>query len=218
MATHHIYCISGLAADFRIFSQLKVKDAILHPIEWQMPEEGESLPSFAAKLARQILHEDPVLLGVSFGGMLATEISKLIPVKKVIIVSSGKHRRELPRYMRLAGRLGLHKVVPYHWVTRWRWLNRFIFDARSRSEELMLKRMMLAETQVTFIRRSVHMILTWQGNDKPVSVVHIHGRRDRLLLPGPVKADHWINEGGHFMIWNMADRVSAIIEKELDAG
>ncbi len=211
----HIYCLSGLGADFRIFSKLKLNDAVLHPINWQMPAPGDSLQSFAQKLSAQILHPQPVVLGVSFGGMLATEIAGFLPLKKAIIVSSCKLRSELPAYMRAAGRVGLHKALPYWAVTQNRHLNRFIFDARSREEELYLKRMMLAETNVQFIRRSVNMILNWQNKSRPASLVHIHGDRDKLLLPGTVHPDYWVKNGGHFMIWNMADAISEILNYEL---
>lgn len=210
-----VYCLSGLGADFRIFSNLKVEGALLHPIKWQMPEPTDTMSSFAAKLLTQVTHEDPVFLGVSFGGMLATEMAKIFPAKKTIIVSSCKLRAELPVYMRAAGRVGLHKAMPYWAVTQSRHLNRFIFDLKSRQEELYLKRMMLADTQVQFIRRSVNMILNWKNTERPASLVHIHGDSDKLLLPGTVHPDYWIKNGGHFMIWNMAGQVSEIINREL---
>lgn len=210
-----IYCLSGLGADFRIFSNIRVEGATLYPITWQMPEPADTLSSFAAKLSKQIVHKDPLLLGVSFGGMLATEMAKIVPVKKTIIVSSCKLRAELPGYMRAAGRLGLHKVLPYWMVTQNRHLNRLIFDTRSREEELYLKRMMLSETSIEFIRRSVHMILIWQNAEQPSSLIHIHGNKDKLLLPGYVKPNYWIKDGGHFMIWNKAARISEIINREL---
>lgn len=212
---YHIYCISGLGADFRIFANLHIPHAVLHPIEWLMPEAGEALPAFAARLSHQIFHPNPILLGVSFGGMLATEISNLLPVQKTIIVSSAKSRPELPWYMRVAGRMRLHKVVPYWLVAHNKALNRFIFDTRSKAEELYLKKIMLQQTDSLFIRRSVDMILRWQRTSPPDNIIHIHGQTDKLLLPGQVRATHWIPQGGHFMVWNMAAQVSAIIHSEL---
>lgn len=211
----HIYCIAGLGADFRIFANLRLHNVELHPIEWLMPEPGETLAAFAGRLSQQIQHPNPILLGVSFGGMLATEISRQLPVHKTIIVSSCKARRELPAYMRAAGRLRLHKVIPYWWVTQSKVLNRFIFDTRSNAEDLYLKKMMLQQTHVLFIRRCVDMILGWQQNSNADHVVHIHGSHDKLLLPGTVNATHWIEGGGHFMIWNMAAEISRLINSEI---
>jgi pimeloyl-ACP methyl ester carboxylesterase len=215
MGDVHIYCISGLGADFRIFSKLRINGAILHPITWQIPEAGETLPAFARRLSQQIHHENPVLLGVSFGGMISTEISKILPVQKTIIISSCKIRNELPYYLRVAGNAGLHKVVPYWLVTKNKYLNRFIFDTQSREEELYLKRMMLADTNMTFMKRSVNMILNWQNREYPKNIVHIHGEKDKLLLPSSVRPDYWVPDGGHFMIWNMADKIGNIIQSEI---
>jgi pimeloyl-ACP methyl ester carboxylesterase len=211
----HIYCISGLGADFRIFSKLEIPGAILHPIGWEMPKSHEDLGNYARRLSLQIKHPNPLLLGVSFGGMLSTEMAKVIAVEKAIIVSSCKGHRELPVYLRTAGKIGLHKALPYWMVTQNRFLSRFIFDTRSRAEELYLKQMMLKDTQALFIKRAVNMILHWKNDIYPTSLIHIHGDSDRLLFPGSVRADYWIKDGGHFMIWNMADKISEIIQKEI---
>lgn len=212
---HHIYCISGLGADFRIFQKLQIADAEMHPIEWTIPEPGETLPEFAKRLSAQIQHEDPILLGVSFGGMLATEISKVKKVKATFVVSSCKRRSELPAYLRLAGKLRLHQVVPYWLATKSRRLNRFIFDPRSKAEELYLKQLMLKHSNPVFLQRAVHMILTWQNAAVPGGIIHIHGRKDKLLTPKNVQANFWINDGGHFMIWNKAPEISRCIAEML---
>jgi pimeloyl-ACP methyl ester carboxylesterase len=217
MELHHIYCISGLGADFRIFSKIAIENSVLHPITWQMPEKGEDIPHFAERLSGQIKHDNASLLGVSFGGMLATEISKIRPVRNTIVVSSAKCRNELPMYMRAAGNLKLHKVAPYWLVTRSKYLSRFIFDVRSLDEELYLKQMMLKDTDLTFLQRAVDMILRWQSHEYPDRIVHIHGDKDKLLFPGSVKANYLVKDGGHFMIWNMAGEISKIINKELNA-
>lgn len=215
MGDVHIYCISGLGADFRIFSKLRIKGAVLHPIHWEIPGRHATLPSFALELSKQIKHSNPVLLGVSYGGMLSTEIAKNVPVSRAIIVSSCKQRSELPLYMRVAGAAGLHKVLPYWLVTQNKFLNRLIFDTRSREEELYLKRLMLTGSNLTLIRRSVNMILHWQNEELPANLVHIHGEKDKLLLPFGIRADYWVPDGGHFMIWNKANDVSAIIQDEI---
>lgn len=213
---HHVYCISGLGADFRIFQQLTLHNTVLHPIEWVMPEVAETLPQYAARLATQIKHPKPVLLGVSFGGMLATEISRLIPVQQTIVVSSCKCREELPLWMRTAGTLQLHKLVPYWMVTQFSSLNKYIFDTQSKAEDLYIKQMMLKDTHHQFVKRAVHMILTWQGQAPAENIVHIHGKADKLLLPKKVQANYWLNNAGHFMIWNRAADVSQYIKAVLE--
>jgi pimeloyl-ACP methyl ester carboxylesterase len=221
---HHVYCISGLGADHRLFKKLKIENAELHFIHWELPDENDDMHSYALKLARQISHPEIILIGVSFGGMLATEINRFftqpnvadlpVTIKKTILVSSCKNRIEFPKLMLLAAKLRLHKAVPYNLVLRNNALNRFAFDLKSKEEELYLKRMMLRENDVRFIKRSIDIIFKWQS-DSPGNLVHIHGTGDRLLTPGNIKADHWIEGGGHFMVWNRAAEISNIINEIL---
>ena len=220
---HQIYCISGLGADKRIFDKLQIPNAQLHFIEWQLPGAHDSMQDYARLLAAQVKHENIVLMGVSFGGMLATEITRLsqagdlhFHITKTIIISSCKCRSELPVYLRMAGRLGLYKCMPLKQVLHMNRLNKFVFDLRSTSEELYLKRVMLRDSALELIRRSIRLILTWRGANPPQNILHIHGTSDRMLLPGSVKADHWIKGAGHFMIWNEAAVVSRLINAALN--
>ena len=226
---HHIYCISGLGADKRIFQKLRIENAQLHFIEWELPELHDTMHTYALRLARQIVHDNIILMGVSFGGMLATEINrhyinsrngnKAMPqetlneslvIKKTILISSCKTNAEFPSLMQLAGKMRLHKAMPYNLVLRNSVLNRFVFDLRSQDEELYLKRLMLQENNVALIKRSIHIILSWKAAP-PEQLVHIHGSADRLLTPGKIKADYWVKGGGHFMVWNKAEEISAIL-------
>lgn len=230
---HQVYCISGLGADHRIFQKLKIDNAQLHFIEWELPDEKDNMQSFALRLARQIKHPEITLIGVSYGGMLATEINRFynrakknhslhpdhpvnfpVNIKKTILISSCKSRNEFPRLMQLAAKFRLHKAVPYHFILRNKALNRFVFDLQSKQEELHLKRMMLKQHDVTLIKRSINIIFEWD-NEIPNELVHIHGTKDRLLTPVNVMADHWVKGGGHFMIYNRATEISGIINKIL---
>ncbi len=217
MAATRIYCISGLGADFRIFRQLRLPGYQLVPIEWLAIQKAESLPHYAGRLAAQIPEPEPLLLGVSFGGMLATELAAMLPHSRAFIISSCKCRTELPAWMRVAGRLHLHRVVPYQLAPRHAGLGRFIFDTRSTEEERYLKQIMLQQTHPHFIARAVHMILHWQRRQAPSNVFHVHGRTDRLLLPGRCQPHHWIDDGGHFMVWNKAVPISQLLLQALDA-
>src|SRR6185312_11284822 len=96
----HIYVISGFGADERVFSKLDFGDNDVHFIQWQVPEKDETLASYAERLAKEIVYPNPILIGLSFGGMMAIEIAKLIPIEKVILISSIRDRYELPLLMK----------------------------------------------------------------------------------------------------------------------
>jgi pimeloyl-ACP methyl ester carboxylesterase len=210
-----IYCLPGLGADFRIFQHVKVPDAELHPLPWLLPEHNESLPAFAKRMAAQIQDREPILLGVSFGGMLATEMSRVLKSRATIIVSSCRHSRELPPYFRAAGRLHLHRILPYRLVAHSRSFSRLLLDTRSTSEERWVKQIMLQHSQPALLQRAVHMILHWRYAPPPPGITHIHGRLDKLLPARYTHPDILIEDAGHFMIWNKADQISRHIHRLL---
>lgn len=215
---HHIYCISGLGADHRLFQNLQINNAELHPINWEIPAATDTMTSYALQLAKQIKHDKIILMGVSFGGMLATEITahlaqlgKRVEIEKTIVVSSCKSHLELPRLMRFAGKMRVHKLAPYNFILRNNSLNRIAFSMQSREEELYLKRQMLENSNIEYIKRAINIILSWKAGIIPANIVHIHGSKDRLLTPKNVKADYWIKDAGHFMVWNRADEINIIL-------
>lgn len=107
-----IYCISGLGADEMAFSKLRVTGYELKVIPWLIPEQNETIQQYAARMRADIKEEFPILMGLSFGGMICTEIAKQVPVKKLIIISSIKSSEELPTWMKAVAKLRLHKILP----------------------------------------------------------------------------------------------------------
>src|ERR1044071_3731439 len=97
-----IYCISGLGADEKIFAKLQLEGYELKHIPWLIPERTETIDAYARRMAASIKEDDPILIGVSFGGMIAIEIARQRPVQKLILISSIKCVAELPRWMRIA--------------------------------------------------------------------------------------------------------------------
>ena len=104
MEKKHIYFMPGLGANSKIFEYISLpKDQFeMHLLEWKIPvSEEESIEDYAKRMTGEIKHENPVLLGVSFGGVLVQEIAKIITVEKIILVSSIKSHHELPNRLKL---------------------------------------------------------------------------------------------------------------------
>jgi hypothetical protein len=93
----HIYLISGLGADERVFKHLDLSGYKATYIQWLKPEKHESITSYAERLCGQITTTKPILIGLSFGGIMAVEIAKCIDTEKIILISSIKTRKEIPR-------------------------------------------------------------------------------------------------------------------------
>ena len=98
----HVYLMPGLAASPLIFEYIKLPEEQfgMHWLEWIIPELDEPISAYAKRMTKQIKHENIVLLGVSFGGILVQEMSKHINLRKLIVVSSVKTKYELPKRMK----------------------------------------------------------------------------------------------------------------------
>lgn len=70
-----LYGISGLGADKRVFQYLSLDCEFIY-IDWVVPLKNEPIKSYAMRLAEVINTDEAYgILGISFGGLVATEIS-----------------------------------------------------------------------------------------------------------------------------------------------
>jgi pimeloyl-ACP methyl ester carboxylesterase len=210
-----IYCISGLGADEKIFTNLQLKGYELRHIPWLRPGKKEKIEEYANRMSKLIQHESPVLIGVSFGGMIAIEIARQMLLKKLIIVSSIKLVSEMPKWMRIAGKLYLNKLVPmrpYKFTEK-------IGNNRlgvSNNEEREMVNNYRRKTDPVYLEWAVHQILNWKNDWQPDHIIHIHGDKDKIFPVKKVKTQYIIKDGTHFMIYNRAAEISKVIDDELE--
>ena len=114
MSKIHVYFMPGMAASSSIFEriQLPTETFEMHLLEWVLPNKNESLKGYAKRMAENIIHENVILVGVSFGGILVQEMKPFVKTQKVIIISSVKSNAELPRGMKIAKTTKAYKLVP----------------------------------------------------------------------------------------------------------
>lgn len=208
----NIYIISGLGADERVFQRIDFQDYSPIFIQWIRPENKESISAYAKRLIEQIQDEKPILMGLSFGGMVAIEIAKQIETEKIILFSSTKTRFELPFYFRWIGFLKIHKLVPTRVLKCPNAFSYWIFGASSTFEKGILK-IILTETEANYLKWSVNQILNWKNEFIPLNTTHIHGTKDRILPIRFVKCDIHIKDGGHFMLLNKAEEINLLLKK-----
>ena len=110
-----IYFMPGLAASHKIFENLEfdLNRYTLHYLNWIAPKNSEEdISSYTYRLSAQIKKKNPVLIGVSFGGIIIQELANYVHPKKVIILSSVKHHDELPKRFKVAKLTKIYKVFP----------------------------------------------------------------------------------------------------------
>jgi pimeloyl-ACP methyl ester carboxylesterase len=209
-----IYCLSGLGADHRIFQNLDLPGYELVFVPWAGYEQRDDLQQYARKMSAQIEEEAPILTGVSFGGMLAAEIARIRPVKKVIVISSAKNASELPPanfFLRFLVRNGL---IP---VSLGKVPSRQIYDrfGVTTDVEKALLMSILQKTDNGFTKWALKAMLEWSTRDHMPHLFQLHGTVDKIISPQYIQPDHWIEGGTHFMIYQQAEEISALISSYL---
>ena len=214
--TKEIYCISGLGADQRIFSHLKISDVRLIHLPWLIPFSDESIEAYALRMKADIYGENPVLMGVSFGGMMAVEIAKYYTSATVILVSSIGGRQSLPWWMMVCGQLGLNRLMPVRPGKGIPWLENYYLGVET-PEDAQLVNEFRGKTDPHYLKWAVDRIVNWKNEWLPGQLYHLHGSRDRMFPIRRVKATHVVPGAGHFMVNNRAEEINVILEKLLNA-
>jgi pimeloyl-ACP methyl ester carboxylesterase len=208
-----LYAISGLGADERAFQLLNI-NAEIEYIDWLTPTPNETLKSYALRMADQIDTSEPfMLMGVSFGGMLSTEISKVHKPVKTILISSAETRKELPRILKLYGAVNASKWLPDFAYQVPRPLAAWFFG----TNEPEVLSVLLDDVDIDFVRWAVHAIATWDNKVPGHNIHKVYGQSDRILPSGGAKDATLIDKAQHLMIIDRADEVSAFIN-EIIAG
>lgn len=209
-----IYCFSGLGADGKIFRNVAEQGFNLVPVEWIPPLKNESIAGYADRMSATIEEESPVMLGVSFGGMMAIEIANRRPVRQVILISSVRSRDQLPTWMRWAGRLRLNRLLPTNSYKFTDKVDTNRIGAATEIERQMVRAYRRAADPLQ-IEWAIQQILNWNVRSCNVPLLHIHGDNDRIFPLKYVQPDHVIKGGTHMMIYNKAAEIAALVRSGL---
>src|SRR5579862_4896717 len=206
-----IYCISGLGADEKVFDKLKIHGVVLRYLRWLTPEKNETIENYSIRMSLQIEDENPVLMGVSFGGMMAIEIAKRKQIQKIILISSVKSQKELPAWMRFCGKLNLNFLMP---ARSPKWFDPIadIYLGVANADEKLLAKNFREAVSPVYLHWAVDKVIKWKNAIQPTNIFHIHGTLDKTFPIKNIQPTHVIKNGGNFMVMNRADEISAIIE------
>ncbi|HAD96208.1 MAG TPA: alpha/beta hydrolase [Cryomorphaceae bacterium] len=214
---HHARLIlfPGLGFDHRVFSKLDLGHYHIHPVNWQEPLPGETLRDYSLRLVKDvsISPENTLLIGHSFGGIVAQEIATALPVKHLILISSIKSRQENPRHFQMLHKLGLIPLFSQSLINL-----TFPFWAKSKDDtspeasELMMD--MVKQHSNTYLRWALEQLSKWPGPEKDLPITHLHGNRDLSFPVKRIREPVYIIPGGtHFMVYKEASKISEHIQR-----
>lgn len=213
-----IYMFPGLGADETIFRNLHLPGYNIKHIRWIKPLNDETIAEYAKRLRYQIdPGTTPVLFGLSFGGMMAQEMAKLIDPAMTIIVSSIKTMHEKPLQMKLAKRFRPHKFVPSLLAIEFDFWYPWAFGKTTKMEKSFIKKMAKG-IHPDFTDWASDAAINWDNTETVSNLVHIHGDKDNLFPICYIKNQDFIlvKGGTHFMVYNRADEVANIVLEKLE--
>ncbi len=203
----NIYAIPGLGADERVFQYLIVTPKIV-VLKWIEFGKNETLKSYAQRMVKQIDQTQPfALLGVSFGAMLAVEMSLITRPVCTVLISSVEVASELPKTYKWVGRTQLIPNLPLFLFKPPKWLITWLFGATNRK----LLAAILDDTEPKLVRWALQKITTWKNTKRLANCLKINGRNDKLFPPANHSDQVIIDGGHHFMIVDKAASVSDAI-------
>lgn len=203
-----LYAISGLGADKRVFQNLTL-DCELVSIDWIEPKRNESIAEYSLRLSQKIdTTEKFGIIGVSFGGLVAVEMSKKLNPALTILISSAETSNELRTIYRIFGKSKLVNLIPTKFFDPPRGIAHWIFGAKDKQ----LLSQILDDTDLNFAKWAVKELVNWKNEEKLTNpILKIGGTHDKLI---PAKGNtKLIERGGHFMIVDRADEVSEVINE-----
>ena len=210
-----VYCISGLGADARVFEYLDLPGYTLYHLPWLVPTRKESLAGYAGRMAAGIHHPEPIVMGLSFGGIMAIEIAKHLPVRRVWLVSTVKQRSEMPGYMRFGKYLPLHKLAmlfnPHRWLGPLENYNLGVENEEERKLVADYRR----SVDPRYLHWAIDALINWDAPAPPGNTYHVHGGNDRIFPVQLARPDAALPGAGHFMVHNRADEVSRLLLADL---
>lgn len=213
-----VYFMPGLAASSTIFENIKLPEEEFEIVllEWVVPLDKESLEDYALRMTKSIKHYNPVLIGVSFGGILVQEMSKCIKVRKTIIISSVKSNKEFPRRMKIAKTTMAYKLIPTQLLSNVEALAKYAFGDTV-TKRLALYEKYLQMRDKKYLDWAIENIILWKNDKADEKVVHIHGQEDEIFPIKYISNYIPVKGGTHIMIINkykwLNENLPSIIKK-----
>jgi pimeloyl-ACP methyl ester carboxylesterase len=203
--------LSGMAADERLFEPQLAHFPSLRVQPWVKPLPGESIRSYAARLAKLANPGQPCLVGgASFGGIVAMEMAAHLRALGCVLIGSVRSPVELSLKWRmmwplailgpdrlamlalLGSRIG-RRLLRGGTVRRWQ---------------------RLSQPEASFVRWAMCALARWRPRPTlgRVPLFQIHGAADRTLPVSLTRPDVIVPSGGHALTLFSPAAVNAFLE------
>lgn len=212
-----LYLIPGVATDHRIFAGLVLPGYELVYLDWVDPLPQETMTDYARRMVDRLDGDaSPILIGYSFGGIVAQEMAKFIPDATIILISSIKSYKERTLGMMLTSRFGLHRIIPSEIGKEFRFAYTWMNDPQSAQEREFIH-LMRKELNHAHTDWAIDQAVGWRHDDHTPRLYHIHGDRDRIFPIRYIRNCIPIRGGTHLMLLNKGPEISRYIDRIVKA-
>lgn len=205
---------SGLAADDTLLKPQILAFPNLVVPAWPQPMPKESLAGYCERLAEDLRPLGAIAIGgVSFGGIIALEVAKILKPRCVILIASVRSPSALPWRLRaMRPFLPLLPLLPITWI---QWLAAAI-PLWSAVYAGVIKQFRQADPQT--LRWSILQVFKWKSAptlDCPI--FQIHGNRDFVFPISLAQPNEIIKGGGHLISLTRGKQVNTFISHCLES-
>ncbi len=205
-----IYLLPAFGTNSKLFSEFHLEGFDLKILEWIQPLQDENISSYASRLIDIYqMKENNYLLGVSFGGMVAVEIDKLITTQKTILISSIKNKYEKPNLFSFLKFGNNYKIISPKLMKKGLFITRPFFGKNKLGYE-QFKSTFLEQDDV-FLQWGLQQAVLWENERMPKNFIHIHGDKDPLFPITRIRDKIIIKGGNHNMMKERRVEIHSIL-------
>lgn len=211
-----IFFIPGLGANETVFENIGNLNCDQIKVKWLDNLENETTIEYSQRLIKTYnIGKDDIIAGLSFGGILAQGIARILKHKEVILISSFRSPRDLKPLYRFGLKTGLYKLTPSFRIPIVDEIIAYNLNSENQKSKPILKKM-LDETDYNLLKWSLERIAQLPNKPNDTFIVHnIIGDKDKILRTWSNNYTTIIEGGSHFMVYELADEVTNAIQNIL---
>ncbi len=195
--------LPGMGADSGMYANKAYgKLSGIHFIDWPPYYKEQSISEIAHRVIKENNISDGFIVGgSSLGGIVASEISKLVKVKKLILIGSTLSPLNInPALKNISG---LSEIAPVSLI-------QILAGKVSMTFENSLVEM-FSRADSEFIKAMCQAVFEWDGNLEPeCEVFHVHGAKDKVISP-PSSGATILEDAGHLIAVTHSEQVADFI-------
>lgn len=200
--------LPGMGADHTLYAHLRCRRP-LRLVDWPTIDPRWRVEELAqALITRDQIRPGDWVGGVSMGGIVAQAIARLVPLGRVVLISSCRHPRAIAPWLWRLARLARYAPLESLGTLP-------ALPVRAPHRQLLLA--MAQRADPAFVRWAAVALARWPGAPALATPLHhLHGRDD-AVMPLRWSRPDTVIPGGHFIVLTRARQVSRWIDALGDA-